>query len=97
MKEEGYNGYTNYETWLVMLWIDNEQSSHEYWLDMAKSIDDSVQLARAMQDHFEECRENVLNEHVSLFFSDMLNAAFSHVNWMELSEYIIENAREIAC
>lgn len=26
-----YNGWTNYETWNVALWIDNEQGTHEYW------------------------------------------------------------------
>jgi len=28
-----YNGWTNYETWAVKLWIDNEQSSQEYWTE----------------------------------------------------------------
>ena len=26
-----YNGWTNYETWNVALWIDNEESSQGYW------------------------------------------------------------------
>ena len=24
---ETYNGYANYETWLISVWIDNEQDS----------------------------------------------------------------------
>lgn len=31
-----YNGWTNYETWAVKLWIDNDQSTQEYWLEMAR-------------------------------------------------------------
>ena len=27
---ERYNGWTNYETWLVNLWMDNEQGSQEF-------------------------------------------------------------------
>lgn len=27
--DKTYNGWTNYETWAVALWIDNEQSTHE--------------------------------------------------------------------
>jgi hypothetical protein len=27
--EQGYNGWTNYETWSVALIIDNDQSTHE--------------------------------------------------------------------
>lgn len=29
--ERGYNGWTNYETWAVALWIGNEEGSHRYW------------------------------------------------------------------
>ena len=29
--ERGYNGWANYETWAVALWIGNEAGSHEYW------------------------------------------------------------------
>lgn len=30
-----YNGWTNYETWAVKLWIDNEESSYNYWREVA--------------------------------------------------------------
>lgn len=30
-----YNGYTNYETWCVNLWIDNSEGSHTWWRDAA--------------------------------------------------------------
>jgi hypothetical protein len=30
-----YNGYTNYETWAVQLWIDNNESSSSYWRQVA--------------------------------------------------------------
>ena len=26
-----YNGWPNYETWAVALWLDNEQGSYDYW------------------------------------------------------------------
>lgn len=28
---KGYNGWSNYETWAVALWIGNEQGSYQYW------------------------------------------------------------------
>lgn len=28
---KGYNGWTNYETWAVALWIGNEPGSYQYW------------------------------------------------------------------
>ena len=34
--DERYNGWTNYETWCVKLWIDNEQATQETILDAAR-------------------------------------------------------------
>lgn len=31
-----YNGYANYETWLVAVWIDNDQGNIDHWIDVAK-------------------------------------------------------------
>lgn len=30
-----YNGWTNYETWNVKLWLDNEEPSYRYWNEAA--------------------------------------------------------------
>lgn len=37
-----YSGYKNYETWAVALWISNEESSYNYWREVAQEILDSV-------------------------------------------------------
>jgi len=33
-----YNGYSNYETWAVQLWIDNNESSSAYWRRLAEEV-----------------------------------------------------------
>lgn len=33
-----YNGYSNYETWAVQLWIDNNESSSSYWRQIASEL-----------------------------------------------------------
>ena len=38
MKNTSYNGWTNYETWVVNMWMDNEQGSHDYWVSVARRI-----------------------------------------------------------
>ena len=39
MSRDGtYNGYANYETWLVKVWIDNDQGNVEYWVEKAQDL-----------------------------------------------------------
>lgn len=37
MADTTYNGWTNYETWCVNLYLDNEQATQEEWQDEARS------------------------------------------------------------
>jgi hypothetical protein len=34
--DKTYNGWTNYETWCVSLWIDNEEGDYRYWQGCAQ-------------------------------------------------------------
>ncbi len=44
---EKYNGWTNYETWNVALWIDNEQGSCSYWRGVAQECWDEADAPSA--------------------------------------------------
>lgn len=37
MPDDTYNGWTNYETWNVKLWIDNEEPSYKLWREITKN------------------------------------------------------------
>ena len=37
-----YNGWTNYETWAVKLWMDNEESSYRFWAERAQECADEA-------------------------------------------------------
>ena len=94
-----YNGWKNWETWNVALWIDNEESSQSYWAEQAqeawdntdKDSDDrkqeaSCSLAESLKSHFEEgnpCTEG--------FWADLMGAALSEVNWHEIAENMLES------
>lgn len=91
-----YNGWTNYETWAVALWIDNERGSHEYWREVARgcwegaradgmfSRQDRARFALADRLKDELVEASPLNDDSSLY-SDLLNAAISEVNWSEIA------------
>lgn len=40
--DKKYNGWTNYETWATKLWIDNEESSSNYWSEVAQECYDEA-------------------------------------------------------
>lgn len=88
---EGYNGWTNYETWLAALWIDNDQGSYQHRLSLVQEVQDNYpddedkqayQLSLLIKDWIEEL--NPFNDQANLFV-DLINAALSEVNWREIA------------
>lgn len=39
-----YSGWSNYETWLVKLWIDNEYSDYRYWQSIVNELKEEFGL-----------------------------------------------------
>lgn len=105
MTEKTYNGWTNYETWLVKLWIDNEEGSSRYWADRAVEIyerfadeDDTFTKAEnaafELQDELKDQHEEAAEQSgvpTSGFVADLFNAAMSEVNWHEIATSLIED------
>jgi hypothetical protein len=99
MNENTYNGWTNYQTWVVKLWIDNEQHSQEYWLDRA------AQCLKESEGDKDEARYNLSSEleiehdecapEVSGVFADLLQRSMGLVEWREIADSLLEYAAEI--
>lgn len=75
MNDKTYNGWTNYETWVVNLWMDNNEGSYDYWREIAEDIyhnqaeeqkhfskmDDAVViLADRLKNDHEEAKDEIL-------------------------------------
>ena len=97
MSKDGYNGWTNYETWNVALWW-GESGMDGYWYGEAESLLDAAdedaddyeddvirELADRMKDETTEEMPVVTG-----MWADLLMAAISSVNWREIAEGVIE-------
>ena len=96
---ERYNGWTNYETWLVNLWMDNEQGSQDYYRERAREFYEQaademmvtrsqrawISLADWLKEHHEENRPELPG-----VYGDLLGGALSSVNWDEIARHYID-------
>jgi len=104
-EDKRYNGWTNYETWNVALWIDNDQSSYSQRQELAQQAWDDAESERGYSSQTREDsakyllskaleswieEDNPLASDASLF-SDLLSAALSEVNWYEIAENFLED------
>ena len=100
-----YNGWTNYETWNVALWIGNDQGSYNYWQDVTReclaeaspdknfTIEERAKIALAgrLKDEIEE--GNPLAKECSLY-SDILTANLKEVHYYEIASNWIDDIKE---
>ena len=95
-----YNGWANYETWCIALWLGNEEHNYRYWRDAAqqaaKDAPDSPQVKEGLWT-VEEAAINQFADQLhaqvhdserlkdSEFCMDMLLAALRAVDWCEIA------------
>lgn len=108
MTKNEYNGWFNYETWAVSLWLDNERGSHDHLLEEAKrcleecerpntrsySTQTREEAATIMMADILKAEHEESMPELEGVFADLLNAAMSEVNWYEIAEHAIEDAKE---
>ncbi len=84
-----YNGWTNYETWVVNLWLDNDEYTQTMVYEMANSDEYDNHRVASLEEYVEEQREE-WKEFGASMFDDLLGAALGSVNYYE----IIESAKD---
>lgn len=103
-----YNGWTNKATWLVKLWIDNDQGEQEGWLEQAR---DQLAVAEegdnfytheqyaitGLAEQLQNSYEDMISEHTVItgFVADLMSWALAMVNWDEVAKSLIEDAAEV--
>ena len=94
-----HEGWSNYETWAVKLWIDNEEAESLMWAEEAAGYLDEDgdalyetsrrRLAALLKEGYEENMPELEG-----VYADLLNAALSEVNWREIAESLLQSAEE---
>lgn len=85
---EKYNGWTNRETWLVALWINNEETTQSNVKDLLKQkFEFEFKKAEALKELVEDfvCIDE------ACLGSDLINTGLSNVDWKEIIESFNEN------
>jgi hypothetical protein len=96
-----YNGWTNYETWNVALWLDNDGAN--FWEERAQECYNDAQatvnftreeeatfaLSKEIKSEIEENTPTVTG-----MYADLLNASISAVNWHEIAEHYVDEVEK---
>jgi hypothetical protein len=90
-----YEGWKNYETWLVKLWLDNEPYTYYEMQELARLHEGE---AYALSQAIEETVQGQMAEqmpHAGLV-NDLAMSALSEVDWMEIAESYLEELEQDA-
>lgn len=93
-----YNGWTNYETWNVKLWIDNEEGSYRYWQGVADELWEAdpegaeCDLAGRLREEIRDAAMDGIKDQASMV-ADLLGSALDEVNWDEIAESMLSDRK----
>ena len=84
-----YNGWTNWETWLVNLHLaENDYEDLAHIQADLMLYEYGQEIKRIVEDGTLECLENA--DDLPVLISDMVSGNLSEVNWLEIAEYHIK-------
>jgi hypothetical protein len=93
------NGWSNFQTWVVNLWISNEQGSYLHWRNRTKALlaesateDERLSALARLADEIrdaihEECAITKPN-----LAADLMNAALAEVEWHEIAQDLLDSS-----
>lgn len=95
MTENGYNGWTNWETWIINLWMDNDQELYDQYGSIAHAEASknersaTYRLSKALQEQFDEWIPEIKGP-----YKDLLDGAIREINWHEIARHMLDQWKE---
>lgn len=95
MSENTYEGWTNRETWLVNLWLTNEEGLYRDACEAA-GIMSGADLDDWLSDYVRVNFAENAHPWLGGLVGDLLGAALNRVDWREIGEAFTEAAEEVS-
>ena len=76
-----YNGCTNRETWVVNLWLTNDECYYEELRSIIKNFDSNEQA-----EELEQYVHWIIDVDEASMTTDLLSTSLGRVNWYEIAE-----------
>jgi len=83
-----YQGYENYETWCVSLWLNNSEADYEHFRELAKELKDVKKLAISIENEIGNYGDELIES--ACLFKDLLNNSLEVVNWEEVAKDFLD-------
>lgn len=95
MSDETYNGWTNYPTWAVNLWLGNDEVLYNLTVEMAETYAGMNRPTIELADSIKNWVVNELAPDLGASFAaDLLGYALDQVDWLEIATHWYEDAVE---
>ena len=97
-----YNGWTNYETWLANLWLDQDGYAIEeisnVCLGLMGSWDDKADVSWRLADHIKDMMQEWIDNAQDAqngFVTDLISAAFQQINFREIAGHFYDELKDL--